>query len=60
MKRKTFLRICYWCLLVIAGCLSAIVFPKWTLKDIIIPIIIMVCCIGAGYIDRIVDEIKED
>ena len=37
----------------------ATVFPKWTLKDFIIPTIIMLCAMGAGYVDRMIDEEKE-
>ena len=36
----------------------AIVFPKWTLKDFIMPLIIVLCAMGAGYVDRMIDEEK--
>lgn len=59
MKKINVLRICYWCLLVIACFMLAIVFPKWTLKDFIMPLIIVLCAMGAGYVDRMIDEEKE-
>lgn len=59
MKKINVLRICYWCLLSISCFMLAIVFPKWTLKDFIMPTIIVLCAIGAGYVDRMIDEEKE-
>ena len=59
MKKINVLRICYWCLLIIAGFMMATVFPKWTFKDFIMPLIIMLCAMGAGYVDRMIDEEKE-
>lgn len=37
----------------------ATVFPKWTFKDFIIPIMIVLCAMVAGYVDRMIDEEKE-
>ena len=59
MKKINVLRICYWCLLSISSFILATVFPKWTFKDFIIPIIIVVCAMVAGYVDRMIDEEKE-
>lgn len=59
MKKINVLRICYWCLLVIACFMLATVFPEWTFKDFIMPIIIVLCAMGAGYVDRMIDEEKE-
>jgi hypothetical protein len=39
--------------------MMATVFPKWTFKDFIMPLIIMLCAMGAGYVDRMIDEKKE-
>ena len=59
MKKINVLRICYWCLLVIACFMLSTVFSKWTIKDFVMPTVIMLCCMVAGYIDRIIDEEKE-
>lgn len=56
MKRINKLRICYLVLLSIAGLMLAVVFPKWTFADIIMPILIMLCCLAAGYVNRMIDE----
>lgn len=56
MKKINVLKICYWCLLFTSGFMLATVFPKWTFK----PIIIMLCALGAGYIDRMIDEEKNN
>lgn len=58
MKKINVLRICYWCLLLISGFMLATVFPEWTFKGFIISIIIMPCSMGAGYVDRMIDEEK--
>ena len=58
MKKINVLRICYWCLLVIACFMLGTVFPKWTIKDFVMSIVIMLCYMAAGYIDRIIDEEK--
>ena len=59
MKKINVLRICYWCLILFLSFMLAIVFPKWTLKDSIMPLIIVLCAIGAGYVDRMIDEEKK-
>ena len=59
MEKISVLRICYWCLLLISGFMLAIVFPKCTLKDAIMPLIMTLSAMGAGYVDRIIDEEKE-
>ena len=58
MKKTTILRICYWRLLTVASFLLAAAFPKWTFRDWIIPLIIVLCGMGAGYVDRMLDEEK--
>ena len=58
MKKINVLRICYWCLLSISSFMLVIVFPNWTFKDFIIPMIIMLCAMGAGYVNRMIDEEK--
>lgn len=58
MEKINILRICYWCLLLISGFMLATVFHKWTFKDFIKPTIIMLCAMGAGYVDRMIDEEK--
>ena len=35
------------------------VFPKWTFNDFIMPLIIVLCAMVAGYVDRMIDEEKE-
>lgn len=59
MKKINILRICYWCLLLISCFILAMVFPKWTFKDFIMPLIIVLCAMGAGYVNRMIDEEKE-
>lgn len=59
MEKINVLRICYWCLLLISGFMMETVFPKWTFKDFIMPLIIMLCAMGAGYVNRMIDEEKE-
>lgn len=59
MKKINVLRICYWCLLLISCFMLATVFSKWTFRDFIMPIIIVLCAIGAGYVDRMIDKEKE-
>ena len=59
MKKINVLRYCYWCLLFISGFMLAIVSTKWTFKNFIMPLIIILCAIGAGYIDRMIYEEKE-
>ena len=39
--------------------MQATVFPEWTFKDFIMPIIILLCAMGVGYVDRMIDEEKE-
>lgn len=59
MEKINVLRICYWCLFSISGFILVAVFPKFTFKDFIMPLIIMLCAMGAGYVDRMIDEEKE-
>lgn len=59
MEKINVLRICYWCLLLISSFMLATAFPKWTFKDCIIPLIIVLCAMGAGYVDRMIDEEKK-
>ena len=59
MKKINVLRICYWCLLLISCFMLAIIFPKWTFKDSTMPLIIVLCSMGVGYVDRMIDEEKE-
>ena len=59
MEKINVLRICYWCLLSISCFMLAIVFPKWTFKDFIMPLIIVLCAMLAGYVDRMIDEEKK-
>ena len=56
MKKINVLRICYWCLLIIAGFIIAVIFPECNFKHFVSLLAIMMCCIAAGYIDRIIDE----
>ena len=58
MKKINILRICYCCLLLISCFMLATVFPKWTFNDFIIPTIIMLFAMGAGYVNRMIDEEK--
>lgn len=60
MKKINVLKICYWCLLFTSGFMLATVFPKWTFKGFTMPIIIMLCAFGAGYVDRMIDEEKNN
>lgn len=60
MEKINVLRFWYWCLLLISGFMLTTVFPKWTFKDFIIPLIIMLCATGAGYVDRMIDEEKKN
>lgn len=59
MKKINVLRICCWCLLSISCFMLATVFNKCTFKDFIMPLIIVLCAMGAGYVDRMIDEEKE-
>lgn len=59
MKKINVLRICYWCLLLISCSMLATVFPKWIFKDFIMSLITVLCAMGAGYVDRMIDEDKE-
>jgi len=59
MEKINVLRICYWCLLLISSFMLTAIFPKWTFKDFIMPLIIMLCTMAAGYVNRMIDEEKE-
>ena len=58
IKKINILRISYWFLLIAASFMMATVSPEYTFKVFIMQLVIMICCIGAGYIDRIIDEEK--
>ena len=59
MKKINVLKICYWCLLSISCLMAALVFPKWSSKNFIIIIMIILCAKGAGFVDRMIYEEKE-
>ena len=59
MKKINVLRCCYWRLVLMCGSTMATIFPEWTFKGFIMPLIVMPCAMGAGYVDRMIDEEKE-
>ena len=60
MTRITTLKTLQILLLIVIGCLIAFRHPEWSFKDFIMPLIIMTLCTGVGYIDRMIDEEKEE
>ena len=59
MKRITKLTIVQILLACVVGVLLGICHPEWTLKDLVLPMVVLACGMVVGYIDRMIDEEKE-